>query len=150
MKSTFQVWNSELRSMTEVILNTSFWKGFTENGSSTIFTYFKNPCRKDLYISDFWCALVQICLFLRVFKKMTFYHYTLCADIFRANGLSYHSLYDCETLILYPCYISFSFLFFFFYFLFINIYSSFYFPSNLDVPFTVNLVPSASFCWGRG
>ena len=61
MKRTFHVWNRELKIVTQIILNTSFWENFTENGRSQIFTFFE--------------------------KKMTFYHCTLCADIFRAGGL---------------------------------------------------------------
>ena len=48
------------------MLNTSFWKNVTENGSSRIFTYFENLCFKDLKI--LLCILVLICLFLNVFQ----------------------------------------------------------------------------------
>ena len=83
------------------------------------------------------------------FFKMTSCHYTLCADIFRENDLFYYSLYDCETPILYPCFISFSFLLILFS-KFKDKISSFYFSQNLDFLFTFNLIPSTSFRWGRG
>ena len=38
MKRTFHVWNRELKIVTQIILNTSFWENFTENGRSQIFT----------------------------------------------------------------------------------------------------------------
>ena len=35
--------------------------------------------------------------FLKVFLKMTFYHYILYIEIFLTNGLFYYPLCDCET-----------------------------------------------------
>ena len=58
--------------------------------------------------------LVQISLFLKVFKKMTFYLYTLCVDILRANDLFCYSLHDCETPIYIPAILHSLFYFYFF------------------------------------
>ena len=44
--------------------------------------------------------MVQICLFLEVFQKITFYHCTLCADIFLAIDWFYYSFYGCKTSLL--------------------------------------------------
>ena len=49
MKSTFPVWNRELRSMMQVNYTEHLvLKKITENGRSQIFTFFGKPCRKDL------------------------------------------------------------------------------------------------------
>ena len=90
------VWKRELRSVTQFILNTSFWKKFTEYGRSQIFIYFENLCCKDLQVSNMkWYGYV----FVKLFQKMTFYHYTLGADIC-TNILFYYWFYYCETSIL--------------------------------------------------
>ena len=49
MKRTFHVWNRELKSVTQIILNTSFWENFTENGRSQIFTFFEKLCWKKFF-----------------------------------------------------------------------------------------------------
>ena len=74
MKNGFHIWNKKLRSVTQGILNTS----------SQIFNFIGKPYHKGPI--DFKCVLGQMCLFLKVFRKMTFYHYTLCTDIFLGNG----------------------------------------------------------------
>ena len=44
--------------------------------------------------------MLQICLFLNAFQKITFYHYTVCPDIFLPNGWFYYSFYGCKTSLL--------------------------------------------------
>ena len=46
MKRAFQVWDKELKSMTQVILNILFLKEFIEIGKSQIF--FEKLCYSDL------------------------------------------------------------------------------------------------------
>ena len=77
MKRTFHVWNREFKSVTQIILNTSFWENFTENGRSQIFTFFEKLCWK------------------KSFKRWRFItvHYAIFFFIF-------YSLYGCETSIL--------------------------------------------------